>query len=387
MTAPVATQQYAPLMTISRLEESIMQLNPAQKEVFRRIFRVQTTQSPQKIPDEMRAWVERQFGSVEDVESQTIVRVDNLVTLEAALFNELRAKRPIESPELPNHVKEQIENTENCAFCNPLGMTGYDSLVGRVKGLESVTAANVARYDTYHDLIIPKKHNPLQFTLTGVRDYLEVALKWFKSVNSKDTTAACPFLMWNVLWRAGGSIMHNHMQMTLSTGGHYPGVERLKRASDSYSDDGRNGRDYFEDLFKAHETVGLGIRRNGTHMMAELTPKKEKGVMLVAKMEDWEKFPTLALPIHYVITKYLGMGSQSFNVGFYMPSLPRDNGWHRFPVVVRFVERGPLKSNMSDIGGMEMFGEIPVISTDPYKLMEQLKPLPFSTNGNHQSQA
>lgn len=315
-------------------------------------------------------WVIRQFGSVQAVEQQTIVRVNNRYTGESAVFNELRAKRPIESPICPDDILQRLERTDGCTFCNPENQTPSD-LTGRVRGKHSVTASNVAKYDAHHGLVIPTSHSPQQFTAEKTRDYLTVALEWFRQQRAVDKDAACPYLMWNVLWRAGGTIIHGHLQMTMSTGGHYPAVERFKRAGDDYSLFGANGKDFFYDLYRAHEALGLGFMRSGSRIIAELTPRKEKGVMIIRNLADWSEFPQLAEPVHHVLKSYQAMGAQSFNVLFFLPALPLDNGWYRFPAIVRFIDRGPLTGNASDIGGME-FAEMPVIGTDPYKVMQQL---------------
>ncbi len=245
-------------------------------------------------------------------------------------------------------------------------------MTGRVYGQQSLTASNIAKYDAHHGLVIPFSHNPLDFSAAKMRDCLEVAVQWFRKEYAVSNDAACPYLMGNILWRSGASLNHQHLQMTLSTGGNYPVVERQKSAGDAYSNYGSNGRNYFDDLFRAHESLGLGFRKHGSMVMAELTPKKEKGVMIIRWMPDWNRFPDIADSVDFVIQSYLVMGVQSFNLSFYLPALPRDNGWSRFPNIVRFVDRDVLTKNTSDIGGMEL-AEIPVISTDPYKLMDELR--------------
>ena len=55
-----------------------------------------------------------------------------------------------------------------------------------------------------------------------MRDHLDTARRWGEAALADDPAARYLFLMWNCLWRAGGSIVHGHMQMTATRGTHYP---------------------------------------------------------------------------------------------------------------------------------------------------------------------
>jgi hypothetical protein len=46
---------------------------------------------------------------------------------------------------------------------------------------------------------------------------LDLAKQWFAKAHAYDPAARYPYLMWNCLWRAGGSIVHGHMQMTAAS--------------------------------------------------------------------------------------------------------------------------------------------------------------------------
>ncbi len=369
---PVAIAAEPSTKTISGLEGIIEGLPPEERELVKRLYWVKTTVGRQRLPETMKDWAEKQFEtSVDALEFQIIVRTRNLWTGEEALFNELRASRPFTAHHCSEPVMEQILRTDDCFFCNPEEKTPEDLSYGRVRGKECLTASNVAKYDAHHGLIIPSNHNPLEFGAEKMHDCLEVALQWFRQEYVASRDAACPYLAGNILWRAGASINHQHLQLTMSTGGNYPAVERQKSSGDAYSQCGSNGRNYFDDLFRAHEALGLGFSKHGSRIIAELTPKKEKGAMIIRWMPTWDEFPDIADSVDFVIQSYLRMGVQSFNMSFYLPSMPQDNGWCRFPNIVRFVDRGSLAKNIADLGGMEL-AEIPVISTDPYKLMNEL---------------
>ena len=106
-------------MTIAELPERLAALPPGPRAAADRIFSVTATTGTLVPPDEMRAWIEKLFGSVDAVRSQRIVRVTDRVTLDGALFNDLRAKRPMALPQQSEaDVAETIRKTEGDPFCS-----------------------------------------------------------------------------------------------------------------------------------------------------------------------------------------------------------------------------------------------------------------------------
>src|SRR5437773_1660360 len=92
----------------------------------------------------MEAWIERQFGAVADVREQTIVKIVNRLTLEGALFNPLRARRPIEAGGDDSALEARIEAmlAAHDIFRDPLRDT-TDDLFGRIRGRFCISASNV----------------------------------------------------------------------------------------------------------------------------------------------------------------------------------------------------------------------------------------------------
>ena len=230
-------------MSIVELEARIAALPPEARAAAERIYAVSTTTGTLVAPDEMRPWIEKLFGSVESVAAHRIVRVTDRVMLEGALFNDLRARRPMAVPEKSGaEVAETIRTTENDPFCHPETGTPADDF-GRISGRLGVTASNVAKYDGYHGVLVFNAHDPLApMEDSAIADYFATARKWAEAAVARDPAAPYYFLMWNCLWRAGGSIVHGHMQMTTTHGMHYPKVERLRQAALAYAE--RHRRDY-----------------------------------------------------------------------------------------------------------------------------------------------
>jgi len=355
---------------IAHLPDIVATFPPSERELFHRLFHVSTTVGCLNPPPSMHPWIEEHFGSLEAVLSQRITKVTNLVTWEGALFNEIRSQRPMEAT-VKADLREAILESEGDPFCHPMEGTPEDSF-GRVKGSHSVTASNIAKYDGFHGLVIFDEHDPLRFTQEEVIDYIDTALAWAKKANSEDPEAKYLFLMWNCLWKAGASIIHGHLQMTLSREIHYAKIENLRRAALDYR--GRYGSNYFHDLYRVHASLGLALARKGTRVLAYLTPVKEKEILLLSPELDND----LKEAIFGLLRCYVeSLGVSAFNLAFIMPPLaPAREDWTGFPVMVRLLDRGDPMNRTSDMGAMELYASS-VISSDPFQVAAALG-LPFN---------
>ena len=188
--------------SIVDLEEAVASLPATARAAADRIFAISTTVGRLDPPAEMHDWIRKLFGSVEAVREQRIVRVNNQVTLEGALFNELRALRPMEVKGA-DEVRATIASSANDPFCRPETGTPAD-IFGRVEGASGITASNVAKYDGFHGVLVFKEHDPLAPIDAGaIRDHLATARRWAERALEADPAARYYFLMWNSLWRAG----------------------------------------------------------------------------------------------------------------------------------------------------------------------------------------
>ncbi|MDE3113750.1 MAG: hypothetical protein KGK34_12490 [Chloroflexota bacterium] len=359
MTAPA---------TIGDLAELIDRLPAGAREAAARIFRITTTIGRLDPPAEMTPWIEKLFGSVGAVREQRIVRVTDVVRLEGALFNDLRARRPMEVKGV-DEVRRVIEDSRGDPFDRPETGTPADSF-GRVRGEHGVTASNIAKYDGYHGVLVFDEHDPLAPMSEAVlRDHLATARRWASAALSCDEEARYYFLMWNSLWRAGGSIVHGHMQMTMTRGMHYPKVEALRKAALAYA--ARAGSDYFDDLWAVHSALGLGVEVGGVRLFASLTPVKEREVIAVGRPGDDES--SLVGAITRAVDAFRTAGVVAHNMAVYLPPLaPDGEDWSAFPPIARLVDRGDPSNKTSDIGAMELYAAS-VIASDPFRVADALR--------------
>ncbi len=363
-----------PAATIVTLPDRISLLDTKDRERVGRIFHVSAIKGTTDPPVAMHEWTEGQFGSLDAVRQQQIVRVTNKVTLEGALFNALRARRPVEAPSGSDDLEASISASRGGPFCDPVKLTPADTF-GRQRGTASLTASNVAKYDGWHAVIIFDEHAPLCFTAEQVADYLDTAQNWARQAHRSEPEACYPFFLWNCLWRSGASIIHGHAQMTVARGMHYAGVEAWRQAAARYR--AANGTGYFSDLIAVHNALGLAVEHGTATILPSLTPFKEKETYIVAR----DLGDDLKSAIYRVLDSFVQrLGTQSFNLALYQPPLsPVLEDWQGFPHIVRVLDRGRLDSRTSDIGAMEIFAES-VVTTDPYRVADALRlgPVPSS---------
>jgi hypothetical protein len=354
--------------SIVDLREAIEALPADARAAAERLFDVSVTTGRLDAPPSMYPWITKLFGSVDAVRAQRIVRVTNRVTYEGALFNDLRAMRPMEVKGT-DEVRATIAAAANDPFDKPLEGTPADTF-GRIKGEHGITASNVAKYDGYHGVLVFDEHDPLA-PMDGakVRDHLVTCHRWGEAAQAEDPAARYLFVMWNCLWRAGGSIVHGHMQMTATRGAHYPKIELLRKQALSYA--AADGHDYFDDLWLASEALGLGTQIGEARTMASLTPIKEREVVIVGRPGADET--SLADAIAKTVQTYRAAGVVAYNMAVYLPPLaPDGEDWRRFPPIARLVDRGDPANKTSDIGAMELYAAS-VIASDPFRLADALR--------------
>lgn len=355
--------------SIIDLPDTVAGLKEDERELFNRFFLVNKTIGKLVLPEEMKPWAEKAFGSIAGVESQTIIKVFNKLSFEGALFNELRAKRPVDAKTDDDALKA-INDSIGDPFCKPLTGTPLDSF-GRTKGKYCLTASNVAKYDGLHGLTILKNHNPLGVSEKELQDYFNTSLKWFDKAYKSNRNAVYPFLLWNCLWRSGASIIHGHFQLILGEGSHYAEAEWYNNIRKDYFE--KFNSDYFLDLYHVHQLIGLGFEHKKIKIFTNITPRKDKEVTIVSDKLDKHHVSVVYKVINSLMKDF---GVMSFNLGTILPPIDKkikDLDWKGFPAITRIVSRGPLSNKTSDIGGVELYARSNVIETDPFRVFEKVK--------------
>ncbi len=352
--------------SVMDLDSQVASLPASAKVLAERIFHICSTEGELRPPPKMNEWIMQQFGTLEGVLKQKMVKVFNRITHEGAIYNALRAKRPLESRERLRVEAQIIDASISDPLDKPLEDTPED-IFGRIKGKYCITASNIAKFDGLHGIIIFEGRNPLRFNKERIVDYIDTGLAWAEKARQVDPEAKYLLFIWNCLRRAGASLLHGHAQVCLGRHLHYSRVEGLREDAEKYYKD--YGTNYFEDLFKVHESLHCGIEINGIKVMAHLTPVKEKEIFFFSSRLD--------LPLKEMVYEVLAclrdrMQVSAFNLALIMPPLAKTSeSWDGFPVIGRVVDRGDPRSGSCDIGSMELFA-CNVISSDPLQVAEIL---------------
>jgi hypothetical protein len=398
---------------IETLLERISALPDQLGQACTQIFYVDHVAGHAVPPPTMEEWVVRQFGAVADVRDQAIVKVVNRLTLESALFNPLRARRPSHSgggdPALELSIAREL--AEHDIFRDPLRDTTAD-VFGRIRGEYCMTASNVAKYDGWHGLVIFDEPHPLRFGAAQVHDYLDVALGWIAAAHAHDPQAIYPIITWNCLPKSGATIMHGHMQVALARGMHYAYVERWRRAAELYR--ASTGASYYEDLFAVHQALGLSVPQAGaTRSFAHLTPARNREIVLMIDQRPTTKnreprtenrepgndesrtthnlqsaicnlqsaidngprttdqgwLPDLAQAIFSTLRRLIDrQGVRAFNLAIALPPITQPGeDWRDTPIVARIADRGDALTTRNDMGAMELFAAGCIVA-DPFEV-------------------
>ena len=359
------------LTSLRDLPAAIASLAGPAQDRAARLYDVSVATARTDPPPGLTPWLVSTFGSEAAVREQTVIRVTNRATLESTLFAPLRARRPIDGSSAGMRLADEIAETEGDPFCEPETGTPANAF-GRVRGARMISGANAAAADVHHAVLVFDAHDPLAFDADLVADLLTTGRAWADAAGASDPAAAHYLLIWNCLWRAGGSIVHGHAQALLGAGAHYARLERLRRDADAYRS--AHGSELLDDFVDVHRDLGLAIDgRDGVTALAHLTPVKEREVVVIGPSGMDERDPAFAERVGETLIAFRDrIGVRSFNLALWRPPLDADPAWGWLRPMARIVDRGNLASRPSDIGAMELFAT-PIVGSDPFELAATLR--------------
>ncbi len=366
------------------LEDNIKELKKEDGfQLFNEIFHISSATGTMKIPSTFSEKVRIYFGNrdengeiteskgevIERIKTQKVVKVYNKLSGEGSLFNSLRASRPgMRKDEISNErqkIDEYVKKSmDNCDFCEPEKYTPED-VFGRIKGKHCITGVNIAKYDAWSSVIFFKNHNPLDFNLDELSDYIDTGFNWFKKVYKHDKNFKYPFFLWNCLQKAGASQVHGHAQVLMTDKIHYAKPQFSRKIFHDYAQ--KKGRNYFKDIYNVHKFLGLALDGD-VEGFANLTPIKEKEFVIMTR-NDPSKDQNVKEAIYRVLRCYINeLGVNSFNLTISCPAF----GESTIPYIIKIVDRGSIFKPTSDMGAMELYGSS-VIADDPFKIIESIK--------------
>ena len=357
------------LSGIAGLVDRIPRLDEAARTRVDRLFAVEPIDGHTDPPAGLEPWLVRVFGSVAAVRDQHLVRVTNLATFDSAVFSGLRSRRPMDGDAAAADLAGEIAASRGDAFCRPEAETPANTF-GRVRGRRMLSGANAAMADAHHGVLVFDEHDPLAFDADLVADLLATGRAWAERARGADPSAVHYLLIWNCLWRAGGSIVHGHAQTLAGRDRPHGRLDRFRRDVAAYRT--ATGQDLLSDLAAAHADLGLTAPgEDGVTVVAHLTPTKEREVLVVGRPGMDERDPAFTDAVGRTVVAYRDqVGVRSFNLVLWRP--PLDAADDPMPPIVRIVDRGDPATRPSDIGAMELYGS-PIVGSDPYEVIAALR--------------
>ncbi len=349
------------MLDLPILKEGISSLS---RKIFDRIYEEYYSIGTLTIPEGMTEWAIKQFGSIDVLEKQRLLRLRNKWTGHEVVFNSIRANRP--QPKNEPVTEEQIlQEAQKPPFNDVYNLTP-ESFFGRVEGKHCVTASNVSMYDSWHGVLVFKQPNPLDISEEKLIDLFEVSNKWFGLVHEKDPEAKYPMFQWNCLWRAGASIAWGHTQVTLSKGTPLSAVRTRKEINDRYLKE--FGVGYFDDLFILHKELGLGFDAGNMRVILPMDATKEREFMILSDTFGNDE----ARLLYQILAQYKTLYDvNSFNIAGYLH--PIGKRAYGLPVILRGIDRGALHAKNSEYGIMEVLAEVDVVTIDPFASVEAVR--------------
>ena len=351
-------------MSVVDLPEHIAALESSERVRFERLFATSVTN------DRPSPCADICMDRSEDSCATSIVRVSNRWTYEGVAFDPRRRRRTAPVNDTFMRLLQRCQTPgEGCSLCPeeiggtlPVPMSNDHCLIldPRVK------------FDGYHTLIVFTEHNPLIYTEAAIASYLEAGAVWaeacYRDSLRMDSDPAIFYLFtWNCLC---GSHVHGHAQAVLHTRFPSPRLALLVDAARCYRATGNN---YFDDLWLAHYSLGLGLEVGTARVMASLTPIKERECLILAQADDgWHDLACALTLVLTTLQANLPHGLLSFNLAVHSAPLAPVAGWEDFPVLVRVADRGWPLLGVVDMASMELYAES-IVANDPFILADALR--------------
>lgn len=345
--------------TISNLSEIVEGLPEVSRTDFSKMFRVSTRTGKLQ---------EGNFP-LGELARQTIIRVRNPWDQQSATFNSERAKRLPEPKDMTPLIKKVNEMEKKDAFCNLEDETPLNSF-GRIHGESCDTCGSLYLSGEYHGILVSRTHSPLIFpSKPQFMDRFNVVERFAEAAHSESEDARHLTYIENRLKKGGATMwFHDHGQILVDSDFHEGKMEKMFDVYHYYRE--RTGRDYFEDLIRAYQAIGLGVERGDAYAFPSLTPVKEKEIVVLA-YNFGDKTREFVYDIYRYFVEDLGIKALNFCVA-HPPLTPNGRNWWGVPWIVSWVDRGDPMDEGSDMGALEVQQDTKIISSDPLKMNKTL---------------
>jgi hypothetical protein len=356
--------------SIGEIQSLVRSLDPKLRNMFENVFDVNVYSGVSVPSSQIEPSILHEFGSIEAVRSQRIVKIVNKVTSNSATYNPLFDVRITSEKGLIDSVEEA--NFSNDTIGGLLAHTVPGSIsdpFDRVIGEHSVVTGTLLKADVYHGLLIPSGSGVTHFNNDVLTDYLRTSWRWIRTAHDYDKAAVYPLIVWNarVSDALGQGYPLEPIGLFLGKGKHYAAIERDRQAASLYRD---GVYDYYHDLFLIHEALGLGYSSCDTKTFVDLTPSHSGSEVVVLSQNISD---SVFDEVYHAFCMFRDQfTSAEFHFAMTSPPLgSSDENWLGFPSVCRFVVPDGIIASRFGFNGMDLFGQS-VITRDPFVVARAL---------------
>ena len=197
------------------------------------------------------------------------------------MYSPLRASRPLPKTKIDPEkfaMSYFTSTRDNCDFCNYEHNTAKDPF-GRLEAPLAAIAANVFKFNSFHSLVFPKKHDGVNLSKEEFANIFYLAQTWFHKVYQfSNGKYSHPHLVFDILPHAGTSQGHPHLHIFPGEGHYFGQFRALSNAVENYPYGGPTK--FFPDYIQSHFDLGLAIQVGRAVVLVPLDSHKDHELML-----------------------------------------------------------------------------------------------------------
>lgn len=320
-------------------------------------------------------------------DTQEIEHRHDPLTNSRCTINIRRAERAKQAAKVTADLADAIrETSEGCFFCpehieqKTPRFPENICKEGRIRLGECWLFPNLFPFAEYHAVATLTKRHYLdldQFEVKPLIDNFSACRDWVLSVYKINKEAKYPIYMWNHMPPSAASIIHPHVQVTVSKLPTSMQRELLERGEQYFR---KRGRNYWQDL--AQEEKKLGERYIGENdslwVIASYAPRGFREIQLIFKEAssltdlNQKQIADFADSITRILHGYKEMGVGSFNLNSFSGPIGKQLDY--YSLNTKIISRPfpqPLYTN--DSGPFERLQDERVIETLPEYIAQELR--------------
>ncbi len=238
---------------------------------------------------------------------------------------------------------------------------------GRLRKGDSVLFPNKYPISKYHAVVRIKRDHEMKFSDRDIYNSFNLALKFARIVSEIDKHYRFTTIFWNNSKEAGASIEHPHLQVIIDQEPPFMTKHMITFAKDFFK---KHGKNYFEELIEKR----LVSSSSNVYVVINNVPLCYYETMFIFRKIsnllslDKDSLKTFSKLLVNIINFYNLEGFKGFNLSSF--SHENYKNFEYFYLHIRICAR--KRSNISDIGAIELLQKEQVLDYSPEELLKKL---------------